>query len=305
MDNLDDKIDTLIRDKMVSLLQENSVRVKKLTIKYTKTNKKHTLDHWQAIYDSHDKVFRNMPKDLLRVQREVRLKFASGLDDQRVTRIRTLVNREAEVLIQKLTDEYRLEFEKLGKGEMFDERLIQTRKKIQENLEQSIQKCLDAVNQNEGQDINNNLDDLIRIYGVKESTLHEINIVSPLRNIHSLIGKGSGESGLKEILDQIQEGLRFLFHDIQHVKINDVASKDARQRLKMEVARDTMTVRDVILNAQPLLEQLVRTPDLRNREIVEKSWLRLNEILEAQGSRWQPVAPGFQSLYQYMNNQEC
>jgi len=44
MDNLDEKIDTLIRDKLISLIQENAVRIKRTTIKYTKTNKKQSPD---------------------------------------------------------------------------------------------------------------------------------------------------------------------------------------------------------------------------------------------------------------------
>ena len=103
MDNLDDKIDTLIRDKLISLIQENVVRIKRTTIKYTKTNKKHTLEHWQALFDSYGKVFRSMPRDLLRVEREVRIKFVSPLTDERILRLKSMINSEAEVLIQKMT----------------------------------------------------------------------------------------------------------------------------------------------------------------------------------------------------------
>lgn len=75
MDNVDDKIDTLMRDKLVSLMQENTVRIKNINIKYTTSNKKHTIERWRAFYDSFDKLFRNMPKDLVRVEKEVRSKF--------------------------------------------------------------------------------------------------------------------------------------------------------------------------------------------------------------------------------------
>ncbi len=100
MDNLDDKIDSLIRDKLISLIQENAVRIKRITVKFTKSNKKHTLDHWQAFYDSYDKIYRSMPKELLRVEREVRTKFVSPLTEDRITRIKAMINSEGDLLFE-------------------------------------------------------------------------------------------------------------------------------------------------------------------------------------------------------------
>jgi serine protease inhibitor ecotin len=95
MDNIDGKIDSLIRDKLISLIQQNVARIKRTTIKFTGSNKKHTLEHWQAKYDSYDKVFRAMPREMLRVEREVRLKFVSPLTEARVIRLKTMINSEA------------------------------------------------------------------------------------------------------------------------------------------------------------------------------------------------------------------
>ena len=103
-----------MRDKLVSLIQENAARIKRTTTKFTGNNKKHTLEHWQALFDSYDKIFRSLPRDLLRVEREVRVKFVSPLTEVRVTRLKTMINSEAEILIQKRAKEYRPQFDKLG-----------------------------------------------------------------------------------------------------------------------------------------------------------------------------------------------
>ncbi len=300
MDNLDDKINTLIRDKLVSLIQENVVRIKRTTIKYTKTNKKHTLEHWQALFDSYEKVFRAMPREMLRVEREVRIKFVSPVTFERVTRLKSMINSEAEVLIQKRADECRPEFEKLGQGDLFDQQVEKTREKLNENLEQQIQKCLDSVNAETGQGQKLGIEDLIKIYNVKESTLHEINIISPLQSINTLLAKINGDPRLTDILENLQEGFRHLFQDIQKNRVHDVATMEARKKLKMEVARDTMTVRDIALNTQPFLEQLVLPEDRRNPEVVRKSWSNIFEILEGQEGRWAPVIPNFKPLYDFM-----
>lgn len=303
MDNLDKKIDSLIRDQLFSLIQENAARIKRINIRYTKNNKKHTLEHWQVFYDSYDKVFRGMPRNMLRAEREIRMKFVSPMSEERVFQLRTLINSEAEMLFHKLTAECQSEFKKLGHSDVFEERLEKSRKKFSESLEQNIQKCLDSVNGETGKG-QTGIQDLLETYGLNESTLHEINIVAPLFRINYLIGQVNGDTQLAGILDELKNGFRFLFQDIQKHSLNDVASKDARKKLKMEIARDALTVREIILNAQPLLEQMVLPDEKKNLDIVKKSWLILLEVIERQGERWETVIPGFKSLYNYLSGEE-
>ncbi len=300
MDNIDDKIDTWMRDKLVSLIQENAVRIKRTTTKFTGNNKKHTLEHWQALFDSYDKVFRSLPRDLLRVEREVRVKFVSPLTDARVNRLKTMINSEAEILIQKRAKECRPQFEKLGQGDLFDQQVQQTREKLNKSLEEQIQKTLDAVNSEAGQGKKLSVEDLIKIYNVKESTLHEINIISPLQSINAQLAKVNGDSSLADSLENLQQGFRNLFQDFQKNRISDVATMAARKKLKMEVARDTMTVREIVITTQPFLDQLVLPEDKRNPEVVRKSWGKVFEILEGQEGRWASVIPNFNPLYELM-----
>ena len=124
--------------------------------------------------------------------------------------------------------------------------------------------------------------DLVKTYNVKESTLHEINIISPLQSINAQLAKVNGDPRLTDILENIQEGFRHLFQDYQKNQLHDVATMEARKKLKMEVARDTMTVREIVINTQPFLEQLVLPEDRRNSEVVRKSWSNIFEILEGQ-----------------------
>ena len=303
MDNLDDKIDTLIRDKLVSLIQQNVVRIKRTTIKFTKSNKKHTLDHWQSIFESYGKVFRSMPKDLLRVEKEVRIKFVSPMTEERIVRLKTVINSEAEVLFQKLTEECFPEFEKLGHGDTFETKVEETRKVFSENLEQQVQKCRESVNSETEKGSRLDVQDLMRIYNVNEFTLHEINIVSPLQSINAILAKVNGDPVLRDTLENLQQGFRYIFQDIQKNRINDVATMAARKKLKMEIARDTMAVREIVLSTQPFLEQLVLPEERRNLEIVKKSWSNFFHVLEGQEGRWQTVIPNFEPLYEYMCNE--
>ncbi|MCH6580211.1 MAG: hypothetical protein IH802_07625 [Nitrospinae bacterium] len=300
MDNLDDKIDTLIRDKLVSFIQENAARIKRITTKFTQSNKKFTLDHWQALYDSYDKMFRAMPREMLRVEREVRLKFVSTVSEDRVIRLKTMFNTETELLIQKLAKAYQPEFERLGHGADFEARIEKSRKKLSESLDQNIQKCLDAVNGDTGQAKKATVEDLMQLYDVKETTLHGIQIVASLQTINSLLAQINGDAGLTEILENFQDGFRHMFQDIQKNRSTDVATMEARKKFKMEVARDAMTVREIVLNTEPFLEQWALPEEKRNSEIIRKSWANVFDILEGREGRWQAVIPNFKPLYEFM-----
>ena len=304
MDNLEEKIDTFIRDKLFSLLQENAVRIKKTTTRFTQQNKKNTLDHWQVLYNSYDKVFRAMPREILRVEREVRLKFVSRVSEDRVVKLKTLINAEAELLFLKMTKEYQPQFERLGQGAEFKERIEQSRIKLSEGLDKNIQKCLDAVNGDTVQAKKATVEDLIQLYNVKETTLHEINIIAPLQSINAALAKVNGDAGLVEILENLQDGFRYLFQDIQKNRSSDVESMEARKKLKMEVARDTMTVREIVVNTQPFLEQLALPEEKRNSEVIRKSWTIFFEVLEGRGGRWEAVIPNFKPLYEFMCGKE-
>ena len=75
MDDLDKTLDIMERDKVTSLLQENSVRTKKNNIKFTKQNKKYSQEHLDAQLTSYERLVRNLIKQLLNLEKKVRLKY--------------------------------------------------------------------------------------------------------------------------------------------------------------------------------------------------------------------------------------
>ena len=72
MDDLDKTHDIMERDKVTSLLQENSVRTKKNNIKFTKQNKKFSQEHLDAQLNSYERLVRNLIKQLLNLEKKVK-----------------------------------------------------------------------------------------------------------------------------------------------------------------------------------------------------------------------------------------
>ena len=87
MDDLDKTLDIMERDKSVSLLQENSVRTKKNNIKFTKINKKNSQEHLDAQLVSYERLVRNLIKQLLNLEKKIRLKYLIPMDEDRALKL--------------------------------------------------------------------------------------------------------------------------------------------------------------------------------------------------------------------------
>ena len=87
MDDLDKTLDIMERDKCVALLQENSVRTKKNNIKFTKLNKKHSQEHLDAQLVSYERLVRNLVKQLLNLEKKIRLKYLIPMNEERALKL--------------------------------------------------------------------------------------------------------------------------------------------------------------------------------------------------------------------------
>jgi len=304
MDNLESQIDTLERDKLVSLLQENAVRVTKVNIKYTKNNKKNTLDRWQAYFDSYDRLFRSIPREIIRVEKEVRKKFMSSLTSERVTKLKTFVNREAQVLVKKLEKECGAEFEKLGKKDEFDARLEKSLNKLQSTLEEQISKCQETLDSENSQDGKVKVEELCRMYEIRERLINELNLVEPLQNLNLAFNEIRKRSMPDYFVGQIQETLQSIVRNIQNDSAETVSSVKDRKNRKIQVARESMALRDVVIHCQYLVDQILKAEGQRNPELAKQIWGKLENLLETGRPDWSAFIPNFKSAYEFFQEIE-
>ena len=298
MENLEAQLDQLERDKLISLIQENQVRIGKYNIRYTKSNKKHSLEHWDACMNSYDRLLRSIPKELLRVEREVRTKFVSTLSPERRTRLLTMINREMEVLFKKMEDLYLEEYRKLHAEEQFQNRLQATRSKCQELLETHMQKCEEALNGETVSEGRLTASEICALYEMSESLLHELNLLVPLQRINNKLESARKLPGLDEPVKQVQEGIRHMARSFREESGRVMESVQERKAHKMQVARETMLFRDLVINLEPLIDQALLPPETRNLEVIDKLWQRLEDYFYQGRREWEPVKTGFRQVYQ-------
>jgi len=302
MDNLDEKINSHERDKVIALIQENSVRIGKINIRFTKLNKKNSLERWQAYYDSYDRLLRTIPKELLRIEREVRQKFVSPFTSERIGRLKAIINEDLDSLVKKIEKECRLDFKKLGQEEQFQNKLNGTLKKCKELLESEIKKCSEKLEMSANQSGKIQLKDLARAYQADEILLHQLNIIDPLQAINANLNSNVESSNSKELFDETITGIKIMIQSIQNTSIDPTTSVAVRKAAKMEVAKESMQVREIILNIDYMVEQIKLSGEQKNPEVLNKIWLQLESNLENGKQGWENLIPKFKLLYDFIES---
>ena len=302
MDKLDATINTHERDKVISLIQENAVRIGKINIRFTKLNKKHSLERWQAFYDSYDRLLRSIPKELLRIEREIRQKFVSSFTHERIEQLKSSINEESDLVARKMEKECRSEFKKFGHEEEFESMLKATLKKCNELLESEIKKCSDKLEVNVHGARKIPLKDLALAYGTDEILLHQLNIIDPLQAINANLNPNTEGPLVKDLFDATKEGTKNLIQSIEDTSIDPKGSVAVKKAAKMEVAKESMQVREIIHNIDYLLEQIKLSEERKNSEVLEKIWLQLENNLDNGKPGWVKLIPIFKSLYDFIEN---
>ncbi len=300
MDDIESKIDALERDKLVSLIQENAVRIKRIKIKFTKFNKKDSLEHWQKYYESYDRLIRNIPKEIFRIEREVRAKFLSDLTPERVLKLKSFINSEAQLQFEKLEKECGIEFQKMGHQKDFEDLVQKTRLKVKKGIEEQLEKCEQVIKKETSESGKLKIDEVCKIYNIKESILHELNILEVLQDINIAMNKMREKNGGDSVVNEIQSSFREMLSNIQNETVQTSGSVEARKLRKIQVARESLMFRDLMVNCQYMLSQAVLSRQPKNMEIIGKIWSKIEEILETGRKDWSQYISKFEKLFQFI-----
>ena len=124
----------MFREKIYHIEAENAARIKKLTIRYTKLNQKHSPEHLEALLGSYEKAIREIPRHYLRIEKSARLKYLVPLNDERLTIILDMMTTDVEMLIEKMNREYRIIYKNQQRLDEFDDRMQNALKMANRNI---------------------------------------------------------------------------------------------------------------------------------------------------------------------------
>jgi len=282
MEALSQKIDVMCREKFRRLIAENIARLGNISIRYTKNNKKLSLEHLETIYNSYEKVVRDIPKQLLKIERTVRLKYLEPMSDKRRCDILRKMSTDVELLINGMDDEYRAVYSKHHKTEEFEQRaqaiLAASKKKIEE---ETVKLAVILDQEIVGSDRIPPAG-LAKVYGLDESTLVDLNAIRPLQNLHQVFDRLSSDERARAAFDGIQKSIILCSKFGAGVEVGEKQSRtvEARRLKKNSMVAGTLVLQELIYNIQIMVEQLQLPEERRNGGIVCKTWDRLKDLLK-------------------------
>lgn len=282
MQNLDNQIDTMFKESIFHVEADNSRRIKRLTIRYTKSNQKYSPEHLDGLLGSYEKAIREIPRQLLRIEKSARIKYMVPLDEERCCDILNMMTTDVEMLIEKMKREYRTIFKNQQRIEEFDDRMKNTLTIAKKKMDEETRKTAENINEKLNSSPKIKPTELAKLFDLDESALIDLGAIEPLQTIHEIFEKMSEEQNGKVVFEGIRQGILLCSKFGTEVQIDPKQSHtvEARRFRKRSLVSGTLTLKDLIDNIYVLTQQINLPVENRNEDIICKSVARLKEALQ-------------------------
>lgn len=283
MENLNETIDSLATEKLTSLLRENGIRLTKISLRFTTSNKKNTIEYLNEIVGSYEKLLNVIPRGLLNVEKSVRTKYRVMMNEQRRLHVLSNMGREMERILTLLVEKYRNEYLKKGQVEIFDIRIAANRSAIKKT-EAQVADLMEELKSAFEEDVISP-GEISRMFGVEEATLVNMQLVIPLQKLNAFLKRMHENENCRPVVEGIQESLLTCVNVIKKMERGeglDFVTPEARKSGKLQIAKAYLRFKDLILNVECFLEQWMQVRENRNAEIIQKSWERVQDMFNGQ-----------------------
>ena len=284
MDDLDRTLDIMERDKCTAMLAENSVRLKKNNIKFTRTNQKHSQEHLDAQYVSYERLIRQLIRQLITIEKKIRLKYLIPLEGGRANMLMGHWNTEIECALDDLKKKFRFVHVQRGSAEDFDKQVSKTLAEAKITVDTEIANLKTLLESEIGSSEKIQPSELNSIYGVDESVLIDLQVIDPLQNLHLLFTKMISAGCEEKVMHSLTEIIQMYAKEIKAVESTVWSGRSADQRklIKMRVAKLNINLKEIILSLHDLVRQALLEKEKRNEEIISKIRNNLEKILKAE-----------------------
>ncbi len=282
MDTLNGQIDTMFKETIYIIESDNSRRIKKFTIRFTKANQKFSHEHLEALLVSHEKAIREIPRKYLRIEKTARLKYLIPLNEKRRFDLLKIMTDDIEMLIEKMNREYRDIFKNQKRVDEFDSRIKNTVIEGKQKINEEIKKTDEILNEKLNSSSKIKPSELAKIYDLDESALIDLKVIEPLQNIHQIFDSMQEDESTKISFEGIQQSIRICSKFGTQIPIDPSQShtEAARRFRKRSMVVGTLVLKDLIIAIHLLTQQLNLSIEKRNSEIIDKTYIRLKESLK-------------------------
>ena len=283
MEDLDKTLDIMERDKCTTLLAENSVRLKKNNIKFTTTDKKHSQAHLDAQLVSYEKLIRTLIRQLVGIEKKIRLKYFVPLESSRANKLRASWNTEVEGVLEDFKKKYRVVHKQRGSVEEFDKKISQMLDGAKISVDTEVTNLKHKLENEIGTSKQFSPSELSKIFGLDEPVLIDLQVIDPLQNMQILFKKLEDSGCDGEVFVSFNEIIQMYAKEINNVEstVWSGRSADQRKEAKMRVAKLYLNLKEIILSLHDLAWQALLEKEKRNEEIILKIRSNLEKLFKS------------------------
>jgi len=282
MRNLNSQIDPMFDEAIYHVEADNSRRIKKFNIRFTKANQKNSPEHLEALLGSYEKAIREIPRQFLRIEKTARQKYLVPLDEERRRQLLKVMTDHVEMLVEKMNRKYRDIFKSQKRLEEFDSRIKNTLMAGKQRINNETKKVSESIGEKLSSTSKIKPEELARIYELDESTLIDLKAIEPLQAIHEVFEGMKEDNVAKNAFEGMREGIVICskFGTQLGIDPSENHTEAARRLKKRSIAAGTLVLKDLIDAVYVLTQQLKLPVEKRNSEIITKTHSRINESLK-------------------------
>jgi len=283
MEDLDKTLDIMERDKCTTLLAENAVRLKKNNIKFTTTDKKHSQEHLDAQLVSYERLIRTLIRQLVTIEKKIRLKYLVPLESSRANKLRASWNTEVEGVLEDFKKKYRAVHKQRGSIEEFDKKISQLHDGAKISVDTEVTNLKHKLENEIGTSEGFQPSELSKIYGVDEPVLIDLQVIDPLQNMQIMFKKLEDSGCDGEVFVSLNEIIKMYAKEIKNVEstVWSGRSVDQRKESKMRVAKLNSNLKEIILSIHDLARQALLEKEKRNEEVILKIRSNLEKLFKS------------------------
>ena len=231
---------------------------------------------------SYERLVRNLIKQLLNLEKKIRLKYLVPLNEERALKLMGWWNTEVECALEDLSKKYRVVHIQRRTVEEFDEKIIAMTAKAKIEIEREVPKLLEKLAKEIGSSERFDPKELSEIYGLDESVLVDLQVIDPLQKLHESFRKLRNAGFEKQLFKGLEDAIRIFVKNIKEAEgiVWSGRSADQRKEYKMKAAKLNINLKEIILNLLSLVQQALLPKDRRNSEVISKLKNKLESLFQ-------------------------
>ena len=114
MEDIDQTIDLMNKQQLATCIAKSSAKRRNLNVRFTTQNQRVSIERLEKIYETFERLLKDILKVWLRDEKTVRLKYLKPMTEERKAFLISDLNSEIDPILKQITVECRINYKKMG-----------------------------------------------------------------------------------------------------------------------------------------------------------------------------------------------